>query len=207
MKKIIALVLALAMCLALGSTLAETAEAVDWFGTVDGSVYENATAGFGCNLDGWTYLSKEEIAQQTAMSLEMMNEDLAELVKTVPSVTVMIANSADSMRNVNISIQDISANKAVYETFTLDQILELSKDTVVSGYQMQGMTDITCEVATFEISGETFYGMQTSCKYMGIQVYQKQLAVIKDDNMITITISTYVTDATDEVLACFYTIK
>ncbi len=205
MKKIIALVLALVMCLALGSTLAETA--VDWLGTINGSVYENAVAGFGCNLEGWTYATQEEIVASTELTKEILPEDLAKAVEEADSVTVMMATSEDQMKNANMAIQDITDYVSIYESIGMDGLLTLIKGQMETAYQKQGMTDIVCEVVQMEISGQPFYAIQVSCKYMGVQVYQKQLAAVKDNNMIMITATSYLTDGTDEIFANFYTVE
>lgn len=205
MKKIIALVLALVMCLALGSTLAETT--VDWFGTINGSVYENAVAGFGCNLEGWTYATQEEIIETTNLTKEQLTEDLAKAMEEAQSVTVMMANSADQMQNVNLALQDISEYSTIYESIGMDGLLTLIKGQMETAYAAQGMKDVVLDIIQVDISGKSFYAMQASCTYMGVPVYQKQLADIKGNNMIMLTVTTYLSDGCDEVLANFYTVE
>lgn len=209
MKKIIALVLALVMCLAFGSTLAETTAGttVDWLGTVNGSVYENAVAGFGCNLEGWTYATQEEIIATQELTKEQLTEDLAKAMEEAQSVTVMMATSADQMKNVNLAIQDVSEYISIYESIGMDGLLTLIKGQMETAYAAQGMKDVVCDIIQVDISGKSFYAMQVSCTYMGVPVYQKQLADVKGNNMIMLTVTTYFSDGCDEVLANFYTVE
>ena len=206
MKKIFGILLALVLCAAVCCGTAETATVADWFGTIDGSVYENPMVGLGCDLDGWRYFTQDEILESSKMTEEILHEDLAELVKEATSVIVMQAEKNDGLQTVNIAVQEFSAYMATVEAVGMETVLEIVKEQVIlPAFRIQpGFSDVTAEIVQREIGGTAFYAIRAKGTYYGFSFFQEQIAFLRGDYLAYLTISTFTEDAVDEAVSHFY---
>ena len=208
MKKIFGILLALVLCAAVCCGTAETAAAADLYGTTDGDVYENSFAGIGCRLEGWSFKTREQIDQQNRAAMEKLGEALDQTIEEANAVIVMAAEDAYGRSNVSVSVSDISAHMDEFAEVGMEGLLEDGAATTSMAFVAMGMKDAKAEITSVTIGAETFGGIYASFiyPYMGseIPVYQKQIVWLKDSCLIYIMATSYLSDATDEILGCFY---
>lgn len=202
MKKIICLMLTLALCFAVSVCFAETAEDISIFGEQDGAKYENATMGIGCVLEGWKYGTQDEIMARYNLVQSSSSEEVAELLKNNTAVIVMYANSANQTQNASLTLDSQAAEfvKAYGEAFYIQALIN-QYETIAPG---QGWQDFTCEAIEYQIGTKTVKGVKDSFILNGVKVYQKQLAWLNGDYVDILTVSCYLTDDCDSVLEHFY---
>ena len=202
MRKLISLLLALVLCLAVCAGTAEQSDVQDVFGTQEGSRYENPVMGLGCTLDGWKYHSQEEILARYNLLKESSTEDVAEILENNTSVMVMSAQSPDELQNVNCVVD--SAAALYVKVYGEESYFQALKDTYAEIAPGQGWSNFTAEIVQRDIGGKTVSGLK--CQYVinGIQIYQLQLAYLNGEYMDICTISCYFTDECDSILKNFY---
>lgn len=128
-------------------------------GTVEGNVYTNTYAGFGCKLgDDWTI--------QSAAELQDMNEAITDMLKDTEvgkdmvanqTITDMQAMSTESAASVNVVYSTLGGSKIevlAARMMTEDQIVDgllAQKDMLIQSYKATGMDvqDMTKETMTF----------------------------------------------------------
>ena len=204
MKRTILLVI-LALCLVVAAS-AETVEAVQILGEVNGAVYENSVLSFGCKLEGWHYYSEDEIAQTNNMAKERMSEDLIKMLEASQPISVMVAQSADNTLNVNVQAQDMESNLAIINAVGTKYLAENSLSMFKQTLESAGFTDVEISVGEVTIGEETLTSIAGTYKLSSIPMAFKQVWVLHGNYLGTITITSLMTDMTDEVLQYFYLI-
>ena len=203
-RKTTAILLLVTFIFMLVPAQADTTDTTNLFGIISGDKYENTFAGIGCLLEGWHYYTDEEIEQTNQKSKEIISEEIRELVNE--NVTVMAAESADKLQNVNIQIRNAQEYVAVYEAYGLGTIAENSIDQFRSTLESTGMTDVQLSVSTMNISGEDIPCIGGQYKYKGITMYFRQLWLLRGDYLVYVTVTTLTSDKTEETFSSFYLI-
>lgn len=196
MKKAISLILALAMALALCACGGQSggAEKQLQFGTVDGSRYENSFLGIGCELDGWTYASQEELAQVAGLTADMFSEDFAQKMENVEMYYDMMAVAPDGLGSINIVIQNIGL---VYSlAASEEQIIASALTSLDSELAAAGFSNVTAEQNKVTFAGAEHAGLQLTANYMGVDVYEQQVYIKVGRYVAVVTLASYMTDAT-----------
>ena len=203
MKKMISLLLALALCVVLGSGIAESVQ--DIFGTQDGAKYENPAMGLGCVLEGWNYHSQEEILARYNLMKESSSDDVAKILEGNQSVIVMFAENGDQTQNVNLVVDSAATPyvQAYGEETYLQELIKMYEQ-VAPG---QGWKDYSAEVIHREIGGKEVFGIKGQFVMNGIQVYQLQFAYVNGDYVDICTITNYFDDNCDSILEKFYMLE
>ena len=204
MKKIISLLMVLVLCLAACAAAAESGTP-DLFGTQDGAKYENPVMGLGCNLEGWSYYSKEDILARYNMVMENSSEEALKLLEDNSSVIVMYAETSDQLQCVNLVVDGAAAayvKIAGEETYFQDM-----KGTYEQLAPGMGWENFSCEIAQIEISGKTVNGLKCQYVLSGIQVYQIQAAFLAGDYVSICTVTSYFDDKCDSILQNFYLLE
>ena len=204
MKRTIILVI-LALCLAV-SACAETATVASIVGEVNGDVYENAVLGFGCKLEGWHFYSEEEIAQVNQVAQERMTDELQKLLEAAQPINVMVAQSTDNTLNVNVQAQDVGSTLATFEALGMKVLAENSLSMFKQQLEASGFTDVELSVGEVLIGEEAVTCVKGTYKLSGFPMTFVQPWLIHGNYMTTITLTTIMSDRTDEILQNFYLI-
>ena len=206
-KRAIILVL-LSLCLVFTACAEPAAvDAADVFGTVEGDTYENTLLGIGCKLEGWHYNNEEEMAALNNMTKGMVGEEVAKLLDQAAPFQAMMAMEGAGARNVNIQLQNMSANQAMIEAVGLKMVAEASVPQFKATLESAGFTEVDVSAGEVTVDGETLNAIVGSYKIQGIQVFFKQPWIFKDGYLGNITVSSAQTDTTDEILGYFYLMK
>lgn len=179
-------------------------------GQMQGGIYTNTYAGFQCTLDeNWTYKTAEELQElpDTAKDLFEGTAIDAELLTTTV-IADMMAENATTLANINVQYQKLDlAQRLVFATATEEQVIDETlkdKDTLISSYTQAGMSDVTMEKKTVTFLGEERSGIYTTATISGIPCYIMQIVdYSKGSYGVTLTLTSYMEDTTDSLLALF----
>ena len=213
MKRTLALILALVLCLSLAacnSDPSETDPASDAAlsrGAVNGSVYTNESLKLRFQLpSGWSFYTEEEIAEVNNMTQEMYESlDLEDTIASGGQFMDLFAASASNLDNVNLILQP--ADQKV-SGVSEKKIFEGSEESLRSQFSAAGM-----EVKTYEVLTAKFCGAEKAVLHMemgmnGYVLQQYQLWIRSDPSytaVLTIS-STSITDP-QTILDCVSTVK
>lgn len=230
MKKVISLLLALAMVMSLAAcgsgdsgentTAATTAateatteattqateaeiDSSEVIGSVEGNTYTNEFLGLTCTLDdSWTILSVEELAELNGAVAELTtDEDLAELLSESGTVQDFYAMAQEGLYTLNITVEDLGLLYGI--TMSEDDYIGQSGDALVSGLESIGMTDVVVTPTPVTVAGEEHAGMTISASYMGVNAYETIACVKVGNYMATICAASYVEDLTADFISLF----
>lgn len=169
-------------------------------GIIQGNSYVNILMGFGCTVeDGWTFASREEIAQMCGVTVDIL--DQAELSSAIDEgMYDMAAFAADSMANVNVVIQDMGLlGAAVEEKELVDQVLGQMEQL----FSSMGYSDVKSEARTIDFIGGEHAGIYTTATINSIDFYQCQVEYKAGTHVASITVTSYGEDVTADILAWF----
>lgn len=230
MKKILALivVLSLLLCGCGGSqppagevtpqteapTEAQPEEKPLSMGRIEGGVYTNTYAGFGCQLDEhWTFYSAQELQQlpdQVYSAIE--GSDMETVMADYPQIFDLQAENAEDLLAVNVvytkvSLQERLVYAALNEEETVDATLEQS-DMIIESYAQAGMEVESMEKVKLTFLGEEHYGIRTVAQSNGIPIYMLQVMNF-DLGLygVNLTATSYVEDNVQSVLDMFYVVE
>ena len=205
LRKATAALLVITLFCMLVPVQAETADTSALFGTISGDTYENSFIGIGCRLDGWHYYSDEEIEQTNQIAKEKVSEELHDLLNQ--NITVMAAETADSLQNVNIQIRNVKDYVSVYNQYGLQFIAESSLDQFKSSLEATGMSDIQLSTGSLNIGGEDFAYIGGQYVLSGVPLYFRQMWVLRGDFLAYITATSILTDNSDTIFSYFYLLQ
>lgn len=176
-------------------------------GTWNGKTYTNEYAGFKITFDNnWTYLSANEL-QEMPDTIQGLVDDTTLGQLMTQFTQVMDLNAADNLtgNSTNVVYQNIPAEqKSLLAGMSDEEVVELqlmSKELLEETYAAMGIEVTTMEKTTVNFLGKTVYALKTTASYSGLDVYMVQLAWYNlGDWSVSLTITTYINDATQEVL-------
>lgn len=176
-------------------------------GIWNGNTYTNEYAGFQITFDeNWTYMTANEL-QEMPDTIQGMIDDtiLGQLMTSFVQFTDMNANNNTTGNGTNIVYQEIpTAQKDLLSGYSDEEIIDfqlLSKELLKETYAAMGIEVTTMEKTTVNFLGKTVYALKTTASYMGLDVYMVQLTWYNlGDWSVSLTITTYINDATQEVL-------
>ena len=206
MKKVCSMIIAVLFLFTAVPASAESADTETITGTVTDDVYENRLFGIGCKLEGWHYLSEEEIALYGQFTKEILNSDEVEKLLDDPLiVVVMAALSPTGDANVNINIQKLHPVQASGILFQgLYKYLNDQLSDSLTEYQALGVEKITGEVVTVSIGDKKYPALRYQYQWMGYALNLLQIADVKDSYMMYLSITGKTSDQIDEALSHFY---
>ena len=202
LRKSTAVLLVITLICMLVPAQAETADTSALFGTISGDTYENTFVGMGCLLEGWHYYTDAEIEATNQLTMEKVSEDIQDLINQ--NITVMAAETADSLMNVNIQIRNVQEYVSVYNQYGLTFIAESSLDQFKSSLESSGMSDVQLSLGSMNIGGNDIPYIGGQYGLSGFTLYFRQLWVLRGDFLVYLTATTIMTDRTDEVFSHFY---
>ena len=202
MKKLFALILALAMLFALAACGSEgTAELTR--GTVTGSRYESSFLGIGCELDeSWHVFSDEELAELMNVGVEMYSdpEKYRSLIESADVLQDFNASDG-SGASVNIVFQKLSgASRLVDE----DQYRDLSASALETTFTDAGLSNVAVVKNEIDLVGVTRPGTLATGTMYGLGFYSQQIYIKGSGYMAIITISSFHEEDIAALTGCFF---
>lgn len=203
-RKLAAIVLAIMLICMIIPTRAENAtmDVEEMFGKVTNDTYENSFLGIGCTLEGWHYYTDEELKGVNQRTKEALSDEFDDLIDQ--SISIMMAEQPGGMQNTNIQIQNIKNYVSIYETTGIQKVAEYSMSGFKLTLEAAGFTDIQLEVSEQTVGGKTFTCVVGQYKMKGVQMYFRQIWDVQDIYLMTVTVTTVMEDATEEVFSHYF---
>lgn len=201
-RKITAVLLVIMSVCVVFSAQAEAVSAETLFGEVKNDTYGNSFLGLGCTLEGWHYYTDEEMETVNQATKEALSENMDEMLSQ--NISVMMAEGPDHLQNVNIRLQNVKAYVSIYKSMGLQNVATAALDQFKSTVESAGFTDVQLEVSEISIGDQVFTCIKGEYYLKGVHMYFKQLWDLRDDYMVTVTVTTVQEDTTDEVLSKFF---
>lgn len=194
-------------------TQVEEEEAVS-LGRLEGGVYTNSYAGFGCTLDSsWTFYSAEELQDLPENVNEMLEgTDFADSAGSIEQITDMMAENVDLLCSMNVLYQKMDMqSRLIYAVMSEEDIADAvlaQSDSMVEAYAQMGMTVTSMEKATVTFLGEEHFVLRTEGTLQDVPFYMVQLFDYhRGSYSITTTMTSYMEDKTADMLALFYAVE
>lgn len=180
-------------------------------GRIDGGIYTNDYAGFGCKLDSnWQYASSEELQDMPENVQDLVDgTELGDNMDAYPQLFDMQAENVNELTSMNIvytkiSMQERLAYAMLSEEQELEQVLA-QKDMLVESYAQAGIEIQSMEIITVDFLGEEHYAMYTVGQTQDVPYYMLQLLNYDIGAYgVTLTVSSFLEDKTGDVLNLFY---
>jgi hypothetical protein len=193
---------------------AETERPVS-MGRLEGGIYTNSYAGFGCNLDSsWTYYSAEELQELPENTMEMFKDsELMDSVDALNYFTDMMAENVDALTTMNVLYQKLSleermAYAMLEEGEILEQILAEMGDEMSDAYAQAGFLVESAETVTVTFLGQERTALKTAYTMEGVPYFTLQLFDFGlGQYSITLTLASFVEDRTADMLELFYAVE
>ena len=180
-------------------------------GTMQGGVYENPYVGYGCVLDeNWAYKTAEELQDISDLTQAIFEEGGVDIA-AYSQITDMMAERLDPISSINIQYTALSAEERLAHMLVGDEgIIDATmeqKDVLISTYAQLGLEVSSLEKISVTFCGEQRWAIRTEATIQGIPYY---LIQVFDTNIgpyfVTLTLATFEVDATEELLALFYSL-
>lgn len=180
-------------------------------GRLEGGVYTNTYAGFGCELDSsWTFYSAEELQEiPSAVKDAVSGSELGDALEGYDQITDMMAECVDDLTSMNVLYQKLSMQERIAyallsEEELIDTILE-QYDAMVEAYAQAGIDVESMEKVNVIFLGEPRVALKTAATVQGVGYYILQLYNFNlGEYSVTTTLSSYVEDNTESLLDLFY---
>ncbi len=228
MKKLLAIILALAAVLCLAACGGEEAPAPDEpqqeisqpeqeetptepeepveevdpkRGSVTDNVYKNEAFGISFTADeNWYFMTDEEIASLMNISAEqMLADEYAEMIAEADIIYDMYANSLAGGGSVNVNYENLGL---IYGSiFDEKAYLEISKTQLSTQLEGSEVGIEKCELSTVSVSGTEVPCLEIELDYFGFPVYEKLIAKKVGSWMGVVTLSADSAEAIDSLAA------
>lgn len=186
-------------------------------GTTTSTSYTNEFFDIKLELDDaeWYFATEEEIAQVNATIQEMaaqnasdteLGDAIAGALEDGATYQDMLVYYADGSANMNVTIGKLTFMEAVSAKRGdfIDQMIATGGEELTNTYEsVYGMEDVTVEAGETVFCGETVPCMITKAKAQGMQIYMKQVYIVKGTYNAILTATTYLEDYTDDMIALF----
>lgn len=180
-------------------------------GRMEGGVYTNIYAGFGCELDSnWEFYTAEELQELPGNVQELLSDtEVGELLSDLTQISDMMAENVEQLASVNVlyaklSAQDRLSYLTLGEEGYLDAMLE-QKDTLISSYAQMGIEVESMEKVETDFLGEKRWGLRTTGTQNDVPCYMLQFLDMGLGRYgVTITFVSYLEDTTQDVADLFY---
>lgn len=204
MKKTFAFLMALVMVLSLAA-ISPAARATDEMelGSVSENVYWNETIKVGCKLDSnWYFYTREEILKVNGTTADMLEGDLAEMMKEGGSLTDMFAENQETAANVNVVIQQLSLT----ESLMIDEknYLEVSIPMLEEGLIQIGLEDVKIVQNEREFLGGEHQSLEITGSIGDFSVYETMVAMKSGRTIVLVTVFTADKTELEDILGSFF---
>lgn len=180
-------------------------------GRIEGGVYTNAYAGFGCKLDAnWVYYGAEELQElPDDVRNQIEGSEMGEAMEGYPQIFDMQAENVNDLTGMNVvytkvGMQERLAYSMLNEEQEIDAALE-QKDMMVDAYAQAGIEVQSMEKVKVTFLGEEHYALYTVAQTQGVAYYMLQINNYDAGAYgVTLTVSSFLEDKTEDVLNLFY---
>lgn len=183
-------------------------------GRMEGGVYTNPYAGFGCSLDSsWTFYTAEELQELPENTKELLaDSELGETMSEYTQITDMMAENVNDLTTINVLYTQISmAERLLYTSMSNEDIIDATldqMDALISSYAQAGIMVSTMEKVTVSFLGEQRVAMKTVATLADMDYYILQIMDYKLGGYgVTLTLSSFVEDKTESMLELFYAVE
>lgn len=182
-------------------------------GRMEGGVYTNPYAGYGCQLDAeWTFYTAEELQEIPENIGEIFaDSDLIDADTYLNQITDMMAENVNDLTTINVlytkmSMQERLLYAAMSDEAVLDTVLE-QKDMMVDAYQQAGYQVESMEKVTVTFLGRECPALYTVMTVEGVSYYTLQLFDYQAGQYgVTLTLASFLEDKTAQLLELFYAV-
>ena len=180
-------------------------------GRMQGGTYVNEYIGLACDLDStWEFYTAEELQELPTTAAELFEDtELGEYLDSTTRIMDMQAECPNDLTTMNVLYQKMDMQQRLaYAMATEEEIIDSTlaeSDLLVDSYNQMGLevVDMTKKQVTF--LGEERYAIHTVAKIGEVDFYALQLCDYHlGQYAITITLSSYMEDKTEDVLNLFY---
>lgn len=180
-------------------------------GRIEGGVYTNSYAGFGCELDSnWVFYSAEELQELPANVQEALADtELGDAMSELTVISDMKAENAEDLTTMNVQYTKLDAQERLAylmlsEEDLLDIMLEQS-EVLTSSYTQLGIEVESIEKAEVDFLGEKHWGLRTTASQYDIPCYILQMFdYTRGRYGVTTTFWSYGEDTTEDLAGLFY---
>lgn len=183
-------------------------------GRMEGGVYTNSYAGFGCQLDAnWTFYTAEELQELPENVAEMFaDSELMEDAAGLEQISDMMAENVNDLTTINVlytklSMQERLLYAAMSHEDALDTVMA-QKDSVIAAYEQAGYSVESMEIVTVTFLGEEYPALYSVMTIEGVSYYTLQLMNYKVGQYgVTLTLASFLEDNTGKLLELFYAVE
>ncbi len=162
--------------------------------------------GIGCNLPSdWVFYNDEQIAELNNITTELAGEEFAEAIKNANLIYDMFAMTTDSTCNMNVVMEKI--DPILISTIDLEESIKSQFDTIKTSYQNMGYSNIDIKYQKLTVDGKGLDGAKIAAEIQGIKFYAVLFMFKKGSYTANVTITSLVTDKTQDLIDCYYFIK
>lgn len=183
-------------------------------GRMEGGVYTNTYAGYGCQLDAnWTFYTAEELQELPENVAEMFaDSELMEGNAVPEQISDMMAENVNDLTTINVlytklSMQERLLYAAMSHEAALDTVMA-QKDSLIATYEQAGYTVESMEIVTVTFLGEEYPALFSVMTIEGVPYYALQLMNYKVGQYgVTLTLASFLEDNTGKLLELFYAVE
>lgn len=191
----------------------QEAEGAVSMGRLEGGTYINDYAGFACDLDSsWSFYSAEELQTLPDNVKELLADtEMGDAMEEFTQFTDMMAENVDMLAVMNVLYQKQGMQERLaFAMLSDEEILDYTlseKDMMIDAYAATGMMVQTMEKKTVTFLGQERLALHTTgtvqeIPFALLQVFDYHLGQYS----VTLSVTTYLEDSTQEVLDLFYPI-
>lgn len=182
-------------------------------GRIEGGVYTNTYAGFGCELDSnWEFYTAEELQELPENVQELFADtEVGDAIDISTQIMDMQADNLNDLTTINVGYQKLdAATRLMAATMSEEEIIDSTleqKDVLVSSYAQAGIDVESMEKVEVEFLGEKHFAMHTKAAIGDIPYFIVQVMDYHAGRYaVTTTFGSYVEDKTDSLLKLFYAV-
>lgn len=178
-------------------------------GDTSGGIYTNDFLKIGCKLDeNWTYYNDEQLAELSGVTMENLDEDLAELLEEATEsgkiVYDMYAASNDSLANVSVIFENLGVMYSI--TLDEDKYIDISLENTQRAWEALGGENMIVKKAYIDFAGASHPALIMTGELPEFNVYQTLVCIKQGNYMASITFGSFMEDITGYLAGLFYTI-
>ena len=188
----------------------ETTEATVSLGRMEGGVYTNEYAGFGCELDeSWSFKTAEELQDLSQLTEDMLRDSNFADSK-YSTITDMMAENYELLASINVNYTRLSvSDRVTFSTISEETLIDttlLQKDDMIQSYAQSGIQVSSMEKTQVSFLGEQHYAIHTVATIEDTPYYLIQLFCFNLGGQynVTLTLASFVEDNTAGLLELFY---
>lgn len=169
-----------------GNTTEEKEEFV--FGKVNGKTYSNEFTGISCTLpDSWVYHTDEEIKALNNITTNMLDDDIAEMVKKATIIYDMQASDPSTGNNTNINLEKLPSYAS--SSVNIETILKNQFTALKQSLESVGATVEKMEYEKITVDRKEYDGISVVSNYNGVKMEQNIICFQKDEYLVYLTVT------------------